>query len=966
MSERVGNGGNTRDAGETAARLLAVVREVAVELHPHLAKAPVGLDSVLDKELGFDSLGRVELLVRIERAFAVTLPEQAFAAVDTPRDLLRAVAAASAAAGTRAAAPAPVAAPTVSAGPLGAVSVPYAARTLNEVLDWHARTNPDRPHIRLYSDDDLGEAITYRDLRDGAERVARGLHQSDFRPGQSVVIMLPTGREYFFTFFGILLAGGVPVPIYPPARPTQIEDHLTRHAGIVANCQGRMLVTVAEAKRLGGLLKARTESLREVVTVDELTARDGAFTPPAVKPADTAFLQYTSGSTGNPKGVVLTHANLLANIRAMGEALDLQSDEVFVSWLPLYHDMGLIGAWLGNLHYAIPLVIMSPLAFLSRPQRWLKAIDRHRGTFSAAPNFAYELCLRRVADADLEDLDLSTWRRAFNGAEAVNPETLRRFAERFRRCGFRAEAMMPVYGLAECSVGLAFPPMGRGPLIDRVERDTFMDTGRAEPVPAADGHALSFVACGRPLTGHQIRVVDGAGRELPERRQGRLQFRGPSTTGGYFRNPKATAELFDGDWLNSGDLAYIAGGDVHITGRSKDIIIRAGRNIYPAEFEDAVGDLDGLRKGAVAVFGSADAASGTERLVVLAETRKRQAEDLDRLRAEINALAVDLVGGPPDDVVLAPPRTVLKTSSGKVRRAACRELYERGLIGKPQSAVWLQVARMALAAVMPQARRALRNAAAAAFAAYAWTVIMVITTTLWFLAPVVPRFAWRWAVFGGGARLLMRLTGTRFTVDGADNLPPPGTAAVFVSNHASYLDFLALGAALPRPVGFVAKIELRSNFFVRAILDRMETEWVERFDRQKGLEDARRVSRRVRDGKSPLFFAEGTLTRMPGLLPFHMGAFVTAVEADSPVVPVTIRGTRSMLRDGSWFPRPGAITVTIGKPIAPPPAVGDATPWSRAVRLRDQVRAEILARVGEPDLGREEVPMVRPEAAPEA
>jgi len=267
---------------------------------------------------------------------------------------------------------------------------------------------------------------------------------------------------------------------------------------------------------------------------------------------------------------------------------------------------------------------------------------------------------------------------------------------------------------------------------------------------------------------------------------------------------------------------------------------------------------------------------------------------------------------------------------------------------------------------MPQARRALRNAAAAAFAAYAWTVIMVITTTLWFLAPVVPRFAWRWAVFGGGARLLMRLTGTRFTVDGADNLPPPGTAAVFVSNHASYLDFLALGAALPRPVGFVAKIELRSNFFVRAILDRMETEWVERFDRQKGLEDARRVSRRVRDGKSPLFFAEGTLTRMPGLLPFHMGAFVTAVEADSPVVPVTIRGTRSMLRDGSWFPRPGAITVTIGKPIAPPPAVGDATPWSRAVRLRDQVRAEILARVGEPDLGREEVPMVRPEAAPEA
>ncbi len=961
MSEHAGNGRAGGDPAETAARLLRVVREVAAELHPHLAKAPVGLDSVLDKDLGFDSLGRVELLVRIEREFAVALGEQAFAAVDTPRDLLRVVGSARGA-GVPAAAKRTRDAARPAAEPAGAASVPDAARTLVEVLDWHARAIPDRPHIRLYADDGDGEAISFRNLRDGAERVARGLHQGDFRPGQSVVIMLPTGRDYFLTFFGILLAGGVPVPIYPPARPTQIEDHLNRHAGIVANCRGRVLVTVPEAKGLGGLLRARTETLRDVVTVEELMARDGAFTPPPLRPDDTAFLQYTSGSTGNPKGVVLTHANLLANIRAMGAALDLGDDETFVSWLPLYHDMGLIGAWLGNLHYAVPLVIMSPLAFLSRPQRWLKAIHRHRGTFSAAPNFAYELCLRRVADADIEGLDLSTWRRALNGAEAVNPETLRRFAERFGAYGFRAEAMMPVYGLAESSVGLAFPPIGRGPLVDRVKRETFMDSGVAEPAAADDRHSLSFVACGRPLTGHQIRVVDDAGRELPERQQGRLQFRGPSATGGYFRNPQATAELFDGEWLNSGDLAYVAAGDVYITGRSKDIIIRAGRNIHPVEFEDAVGGLDGVREGAVVVFGSADPATGTERLVVLAETRKRRPEDMERLRAAINALAVDLVGAPPDDVVLAPPRTVLKTSSGKVRRAACRELYERGLIGKPQSAVWLQVARMTLAAVAPQARRALRNAGAAAFAAYAWAVIAAVALPLWCLAPVVPTLNWRWAAFNGGARLLSLLTGTRFTVSGTDNLPPAGQAAVFVSNHASYLDFLALGAALPRPVGFVAKAELRDNFVVRVILDRMEAEYVERFNRRKGLDDAKRVSRRVRDGKSPLFFAEGTLARMPGLLPFHMGAFVTAVEAAAPVVPVAIRGTRSMLREGSWFPRPGTITVSFGKPIAPPPADGDGTAWSRAVRLRDLVRAEILAQVGEPDLGREELPMMRPEA----
>ncbi|MBI2977872.1 MAG: AMP-binding protein, partial [Rhodospirillales bacterium] len=292
MSEHVSNGDHTRDSAETAARLLAVVRE--------------------------------------ERAFAITLPEQAFAAVDTPRDLLRAVTAAhGGGAPTAAAVARPIAETRLErAEPAGAASIPLSAGTLTEVLDWHVRTHPDRLHIRLYSDDGDGDAITFRALKEGAEKVARGLQQGDFQPGQSVVIMLPTGRDYFFTFFGILLAGGVPVPIYPPARPTQIEDHLNRHAGIVANCQGRMMITVPEAKRLGGFLRARTETLREVVTVEELMARGGAFTPPTVRPADTAFLQYTSGSTGNPKGVGLTHANLLATIRAMGDTLDLQNDEV--------------------------------------------------------------------------------------------------------------------------------------------------------------------------------------------------------------------------------------------------------------------------------------------------------------------------------------------------------------------------------------------------------------------------------------------------------------------------------------------------------------------------------------------------------------------------------------------------------------------------------------------------------------
>jgi len=257
---------------------------------------------------------------------------------------------------------------------------------------------------------------------------------------------------------------------------------------------------VAEAKPVARLLKAQVNRLRSIVTPQEL-ARDAVAGRQDIGARDVAFLQYTSGSTGQPKGVILTHADLLANIRAMGEAVRADSTDVFVSWLPLYHDMGLIGAWLGSLYFACPLVLMSPLAFLARPNRWLWTIHHHRGTLSAAPNFAYELCLSKVDDSDIDGLDLASWRRAFNGAEPVSPQTVRRFSDRFARYGFRPDAMAPVYGLAEAAVGLAFPPYGRGPVIDRIQREPFVSSGRAVPGLAPVGrrarHAVEFRATPR-------------------------------------------------------------------------------------------------------------------------------------------------------------------------------------------------------------------------------------------------------------------------------------------------------------------------------------------------------------------------------------------------------------------------------------------------------------------------------------
>jgi 1-acyl-sn-glycerol-3-phosphate acyltransferase len=934
--------GEDKAAMVTAEALLEQVRQLALELHPRRGRSlHVRLDSALDRELGFDSLSRVELLLRLERAFGISLPEQLLASAETPRDLWRAVQV-----GKVVDRPGPgLQAP---AAPLDALAgVPHTAGTLPEMLDWHVLNHPQRPHVYLYGEGDEPETITYATLAAGARGLGAGLQARGLLPGQSVAIMLPTGRDYLFSFFGILLAGGIPVPIYPPLRPSQLEDHLRRHAGILANAQAVLLITVAEAQRVGRLLQGQVDTLREVVTPQQLAGCAGTFSGPPIRPRDIAFLQYTSGSTGQPKGVILSHADLLANIRAMGEAVQASSTDVFVSWLPLYHDMGLIGAWLGSLYHGMPLVLMSPLAFLIRPARWLRTIHKHRGTLTAAPNFAFELCLSKVEERDIQGLDLGSLRLAFNGAEPVSPNTVRRFGERFAPYGLRVQAMAPVYGLAEAAVGLAFPPPERGPLMDRIERETFITRGKAVPVSDGARGTLEFVACGQPLPGYQIRIVDGAGRELPERQEGRLEFQGPSATSGYLRNPEATRRLFDGAWLDSGDLAYVAEGDVYLTGRIKDVIIRGGRNIYPHELEEAVGDIPGIRKGCVAVFGSPDPVSGTERLIVVAETREAEAATREALQASARGAATDLLGMPPDDVVLTAPHTVLKTSSGKVRRSAVRELFETGRIGQQPHAVWWQVVRLSLASLRPRLRSLWRRFVDTAYAVYAHSVFWLLAPPAWLLIALLPRPSWRWAVMRRGARLLFRLARIPLSVEGLEQLPQ-AQACVIVSNHSSYLDGVMLVAALPMEFAFVAKAELDRQFIPRRFLRRIGALFVERFDTQRGAADARRTVQTVQAGRSLVFFPEGTFTRMPGLLPFHMGAFIAAAEAGVPVVPVTIRGTRSLLRANSWFPHRGAVRVVVAPPILP-----TGSDWAAAVKLRDAARAGLLAHLREPDLARE-------------
>jgi 1-acyl-sn-glycerol-3-phosphate acyltransferase len=904
----------------------------------------------LDRDLGLDSLARAELAHRLRARMKSSpdeeLDESALFEAETAADLMRRLRPAARSVGDRTL-------PVMEEADHAAE--PRDALTLQEVLAWHAERTPDRMAVHLHEDAGEVDRISYGGLYEESLRVAAALVELGLAPGETAAIMLPTGRAYFVSFYGILLAGGIPVPLYPPTRPSQIEDHLRRQTAILANAESRVLITFPRAVSLAGTLGDRAPCVRNVVTADELRAHRGCLAPRTHRPDEIALLQYTSGSTGDPKGVVLTHANLLANIRAIGRALEVTSEDRFVSWLPLYHDMGLIGACLGTMYFGVPLLLMSPFAFLSSPVRWLRAIHEHRATLSAGPNFAYELCLNKIEESQLSGIDLSSWRAAMNGAEPVSVRTIERFRARFAPYGFRPDAVMPVYGLAESSLVLTFPlPLNRPLVIDRVERGAFSSTGDA--VIADSDDAPAFVGCGRPLNGHEVRILDDHGREAPDRRQGRLWFRGPSATSGYYRNPEATRRLIRDGWIDSGDLAYTVNGEVFVTGRIKDLIIRAGHNLHPHEVEEIIGAVPGCRKGCVAIFGSPDPVSGTERLVIVAETRLTEARERSELEGRIRAAATDEIGAPPDEIVLAPPGTVPKTSSGKIRRSAARERYAAGRLLGGETAGWRTRAWLLRLDLASHIKRGARGAAETAYSIWVWSVFLPAAITTWIAVAVLPGSGVRWRFVRVAARAVLALGGIRLTVEGSPRGRGTGrrrgtrhleaaAPVVAVSNHCSYIDGVILAAACRRDLAFVAKRELLDHWISRIFLERLGAVFVERFDPQEARDDTERIVACVRAGRSLAVFPEGTFLRSPGLLPFRLGAFLVAARTGTPVAPVAVRGTRTILRDGQWLVRRHAVTVSFGDTLTP-----REDSYVEAVRLRDLARAFILREVREPDV----------------
>jgi len=954
---------------------IGVVRQLLGELGGATALqtlAARGPSAHLERELGLGSLERVELMLRLGAACGVRLPESAIAEADTLQDVIAAVLREELRPEARKSAPFDL--PAASSQASGAEAPSAAsvapelesrirkAESLTEVIRLRGLGEPGRLHIHLYEDNESTRAITFGELYERAATVAGELLRRGLEPAQAVAIMLPTCAEFFWSFAGVLLAGGIPVPIYPPFRADRIAEYATRQANILRNAQARFLITWREAEGLAKLLRPRVDSLRGVLNARKIAeppggdARSAGWRPVQnvahqARPEDIAFLQYTSGSTGDPKGVVLTHANLLANIRAICEAMELGPEDVGVSWLPLYHDMGLIGVWLAPLFAGVPVAILSPLAFLSRPERWLWAIHRHRGTVSPAPNFAYELCVRKIADKELQGLDLSRWRAALNGAEPVQPSTLERFASRFAPYGFRREALMPVYGLAEASLAVSAPKLNAGPRVDRIERAPFESEGRAIPAASDDSAALEFVGAGRPLANVEVRIVAGDGGDAGERVQGNLWFRSPSATNGYYRNPVATADLMREDgWLNSGDLAYQAEGELFITGRAKDVIIKGGRNLYPQEVEAIVAAVEGVRPGCVVAFGAPDARSGTERLVVAAEVRP--AVDARRISAEITRTVDEAMGLPPDAVEILPPQSIPKTSSGKLRRSETRRLYLEGKLGRKLQPAWLQIGKLAAISAGPRlwvaSKRGARRAIEAVYGVYALGVFSAVMFPSWIAVSLSrnARFA-RW-VGHAGSRLALRIAGVPVRVEGSDLLAGLGKSGpwIFAPNHSSYADILVSFACLPRDARYVAKGEVLGMPFIGTFARRAGQLAFDRNDPQARVRESEEVNETLRRGVSVTIYPEGTFTPVAGIRPFQLGAFKSAVDTRCPICPVAIRGARQILRDKTFLPRPGRITVTFGPLVTPQAGANDG--WQEIVRLRDETREIIARNSGEP------------------
>ena len=544
-------------------------------------------------------------------------------------------------------------------------------KTLNEALDRAAGFT--ECGLRVLDRRERETWLGWAEIRHRATVVAGGLRAQGVRKGEIVGLFYPTGEEFFAAFFGVLLAGAVPAPLYPPVRLGRLAEYQVRTARMLeaagvgrALTDGNLRRILGEALSRAGCRGYTLAELPKGPTVAEMVTTDSL-----------GLVQFSSGTTRDPKPVALTHAALMAQTTSLnGFWPDTEEQRHSgVSWLPLYHDMGLIGCVFTVLERPSTLTLIPPELFVARPAVWLRTLSKYRATISPAPNFAFGLCVEKIRDEELQGLDLSEWRVALCGAEAVVPAVLRRFTDRFAPCGFRPEALTPVYGLSEAALAVTFSDLDRPFSSRSVSRSL-----HGKP----PGHDRELVSVGRPLPGFEIQVRGAEGQVLADEEEGRLWIRGPSLMKEYLNQPHATAAVLKNGWLDTGDLGFLQGGELYVSGRAKDVLIVRGANHAPEEIEAIVSELDGVRSGCAAAVGYLPGEASREEVwLFIEEARGRGGGGGDDIVESCKHQVLARAGIALDRVEVLEPGTLPRTSSGKIRRQRALELHLAGELLPP-------------------------------------------------------------------------------------------------------------------------------------------------------------------------------------------------------------------------------------------------------------------------------------------